>query len=120
MRKESIKLVRNCIYDECANYRKDDGFCWLADRNCLQMEELKKAGIHKPRLCGHFRSFVLPMHKDVQAALDEEHGGATARTCIACGKVMAVTSPRQRYCSSCGAAHRKAVHARTMRNRRAK
>ena len=102
-------LIRRCkalAVHACANWR--DHECLARDCPC-DMVTPRYATIHDGAIsCDYFLSSVLPLDRELSRLIwysilgDEERAHPNSRFCSICGSAFVPTSPRQRYCISCG------------------
>lgn len=102
-------LIRRCkvlAAHACANWRSHE--CLARDCPC-DMINPRYATIHDGAVnCDYFLESVLPLDKELNRLVwcsilgDEECAQPYIRFCTVCGSAYIPTSPRQRYCISCG------------------
>ena len=96
----------------CCNY--DDGFCIALDdgEKCACVQSIPYSLI-----CKWFRAAVLPMDRELEAALFPH---LDAKQCAVCGKRFLPGSNRAKYCPDCTATMKRRNAARRKRKQRAK
>ena len=102
-------LIRRCktlAAHACANWRNH--VCIARDYPC-DIANPRYATIHDGAIsCDYFLSSVLPLDKELNRPVwcsifgDEERTQPSIRFCTTCGSAYIPTSPRQKYCISCG------------------
>lgn len=103
-------LIRRCkalAAHDCANWR--DHECLARDCPC-DMVPMRYATFHDGAIsCDYFLTSVLPLDTELNRLVwrsilgDEERAQPNIRFCTVCGNAFIPTSPRQKYCSLCGA-----------------
>ena len=105
------RRVRRLVH-KCCNY--DDGFCIALDDgekcDCVQ-------SISYSLICKWFRAAVLPMDRELEAALFPH---LDAKQCAVCGKRFLPGSNRAKYCPDCTVTMKRHNAARRKRKQRAK
>lgn len=90
---------------ECCNF--DNGRCLILDSVCAQ-------SISYTLLCNWFREAVLPLDKELQAAVLSKHN---LKSCVICGKSFMPNSNRAKYCPICSVLERRCREAARQRQR---
>ena len=96
----------------CCNY--DDGFCIALDdgEKCVCAQSISYSLI-----CKWFRAAVLPMDRELEAAL---YHRLAAKRCAVCGGLFFPGSNRAKYCPDCAAVMKRTKAAERKRKQRAK
>ena len=108
---QQYRKMRRLVH-KCCNY--DDGFCIALDdgEKCVCVQSISYSLI-----CKWFRAAVLPMDKELEAALFPHLG---TKQCAECGKRFVPGSNRAKYCPDCTTAMKRRNAARRKRKQRAK
>lgn len=93
------------LLHECFNL--DNDCCLILDIVCAQ-------SISYTLLCNWFREAVLPLDKELQAALLFKHN---LKSCVICGKSFIPNSNRAKYCPICSVMERRRREAARQRRR---
>lgn len=105
------RRVRRLVH-KCCNY--DDGFCIALDdgEKCVCVQSISYSLI-----CQWFRAAVLPMDKELEAALFPHLG---TKQCAECGKRFVPGSNRAKYCPDCTATMKRRNATKRKRKQRAR
>ena len=108
---QQYRKMRRLVH-KCCNY--DDGFCIALDdgETCVCVQSISYSLI-----CKWFRAAVLPMDKELEAALFPDLG---TKRCAVCGKRFLPGSNSARYCPDWTATMKRRNAARRKRKQRAK
>ena len=102
---QQFRTVRRLVHECCNN---DDGNCLLLDDCCVQ-------SISRSLICKYFRAAVLPLDRELEAAL--LHREDCKRYCQ-CGAMFLPGSNRAKYCPDCAAKVHRQQKAESARRRR--
>ena len=108
---QQYRRARRLVH-ECCNY--DGGNCLALDdgEECVCVQSISYS-----LLCKWFRDAVLPMDRELEAAL---YHRLAAKRCAVCGSLFFPGSNRAKYCPDCGAAIKRIQAAERKRMQRGK
>lgn len=100
------------LMHECCNY--DGGNCLALDdgEGCVCVQSISYS-----LLCKWFRAAVLPLDRELEAAL---YRRLAAKRCSVCGSLFFPGSNRAKYCPDCAAVMKRTKAAERKRKQRAK
>ena len=92
MNEEQYRRMRKLV-KECCNY--DNGQCFVLDcgDGCVCVQRISYSLI-----CKWFREGVLPLDRELEAALLQQ---LVRKRCIVCGRYLFKNSNNTKYCSGC-------------------
>ena len=108
---QQYRRMRRLVH-KCCNY--DDGFCIALDNGekCVCVQSISYSLI-----CKWFRTAVLPMDKELEAALLPH---LSAKQCAVCEKRFLPGSNRAKYCPDCTVTMKRHNAAKRKRKQRSK
>ena len=108
---QQYRRTRRLVH-ECCNY--DGGNCLALDdgEGCVCVQSISYS-----LLCKWFRAAVLPMDRELEAAL---YHRLAAKRCAVCGGLFFPGSNRAKHCPDCGAAIKRIQAAERKRKQRGK
>lgn len=108
---QQYRKMRRLVH-KCCNY--DDGFCITLDdgEKCVCVQSISYSLI-----CKWFRAAVLPMDRELEAALFPHLG---TKQCAECGKRFVPGSNRAKYCPDCTATMKRQNAVKRKRKQRSK
>ena len=108
---QQYRRARRLVH-ECCNY--DGGNCLALDdgEECVCVQSISYS-----LLCKWFRAAVLPMDRELEAAL---YHRLAAKRCAVCGGLFFPGSNRAKYCPDCAAVMKRTKAAERKRKQRAK
>ena len=108
---QQYRRARRMVHS-CCNY--DGGNCLALDdgEGCICVQSISYS-----LLCKWFRAAVLPMDRELEAAL---YHRLTAKRCAVCGSLFFPGSNRAKYCPDCAAVMKRTKAAERKRKQRGK
>lgn len=108
---QQFRKMRRMVHS-CCNY--DGGNCLALDdgEGCVCVQSISYS-----LLCKWFRDAVLPMDRELEAAL---YHRLAAKRCAVCGSLFFPGSNRAKYCPDCGAAIKRIQAAERKQKQRGK
>ena len=108
---QQYRRARRLVH-ECCNY--DGGNCLALDdgEECVCVQSISYS-----LLCKWFRAAVLPMDRELEAAL---YHRLAAKRCVVCSSLFFPGSNRAKYCPDCAAAMKRIRAAERQRKQRGK
>ena len=102
---KQYRRVQKLVHECCNN---DGGNCLLLDDCCAQ-------SISRSLICKYFRAAVLPLDRELEAALLHRED---CKRCCQCGAMFLPGSNRAKYCPDCAAKVHRRQKAESERRRR--